>query len=104
MEAGYTGEGRGAHWVQKALGWTAQIVRHPSKPAPEEVMRRWVRAWANEGVAVDSEKFSGNLAYVRRSAAAMGCGADVLVALSEQEDEQRLRALGCHERNVRLRR
>jgi putative transposase len=27
--------------------------------APEEVMRRWVREWTKEGVAVDSEKFSG---------------------------------------------
>ena len=41
MDAGYTGEGRGADWVHKALGWTAQsLVRHPPKLAPEEVMRR----------------------------------------------------------------
>jgi putative transposase len=31
------------HWVDRVLGWTAQIVRHPPKMAPEEVMRRWVR-------------------------------------------------------------
>src|SRR5919202_9174 len=43
MDAGYTGEGRGADWVQKALGWTAEIVQHPPKLAPEDVMRRWVR-------------------------------------------------------------
>jgi putative transposase len=59
MDAGYTGEGRGADWVQKALGWTAEIVRHPPKLAPEEVMRRWVREWAKEGVAIDPEKLSG---------------------------------------------
>ena len=60
MDAGYTGEGRGAdYWVQKALGWTAEIVRHPPKLAPEEVMRRWVREWAKEGVAIDPEKLSG---------------------------------------------
>jgi hypothetical protein len=35
------------------LGWTAEIVKHPPKPAPEEVMMRWVR----EGVAIDVEKF-----------------------------------------------
>ena len=60
MDAGYTGEGRGAdYWVHKALGWTAEIVRHPPKLAPEEVMRRWVREWAKEGVAIDPEKPSG---------------------------------------------
>jgi putative transposase len=43
MDAGYTGEGKGADWVERVLGWTAQIVQHPPKMAPEEVMRRWVR-------------------------------------------------------------
>src|SRR5918999_4378796 len=56
MDAGYTGEGKGADWVERVLGWTAQIVRHPPKMAPEEVMRVWVREWANEGVAIDWKK------------------------------------------------
>ena len=38
LDAGYTGEDRGAGWVEKTLGWTAEIVKHPPKPAPEEVM------------------------------------------------------------------
>jgi hypothetical protein len=38
LEAGYTGEGKGADWVEKVLGWTAQIVRHPPKLAPDEVL------------------------------------------------------------------
>jgi putative transposase len=59
MDAGYTGEGKGADWVERTLGWTAQIVRHPPKLAPEEVMRRWVKEWATEGVAIDPEKLSG---------------------------------------------
>ena len=59
MDAGYTGEGKGADWVERALGWTAQIVRHPPKMAPDEVMRRWVREWAKEGVPIDQEKLSG---------------------------------------------
>jgi transposase len=42
--------------VQKALGWTAQIVRHPPKLAPEEMMRKWVMEWAKEGVAIDLKK------------------------------------------------
>jgi putative transposase len=59
MDAGYTGEGRGADWVQRVLGWTTEIVRHPPKLAPEEVMRRWVKEWAKEGVAINPEKLSG---------------------------------------------
>jgi putative transposase len=56
LDAGYTGEGKGADWVEKALGWTAEIVRHPPKLAPDEVMRVWVREWATEGVAIDLKK------------------------------------------------
>ncbi len=56
LDAGYTGEGKGADWVQKVLGWTAEIVRHPPKMAPEEVMRVWVREWAKEGIPIDLEK------------------------------------------------
>ena len=56
MDAGYTGEGKGADWVEKVLGWTAEIVRHPPKMVPDEVMRRWVREWAREGVSIDPEK------------------------------------------------
>ena len=40
LDVGYTGEGKGADWVQKAVGWTAEIVRHPPKLVPEEVMKR----------------------------------------------------------------
>jgi putative transposase len=56
LDAGYTGEDRGAGWVRKVLGWTAEIVRHPKKPAPEEVMRAWVREFDKEGVPIDLEK------------------------------------------------
>jgi hypothetical protein len=42
LDAGYTGQGdRGVGWIEKTLGWSAQIVKHPPKPAPEEVMMRW---------------------------------------------------------------
>jgi putative transposase len=47
----------GAGWVERTLGWTAEIVRHPPKPAPEEVMMRWTKEWAKEGVAIDTEQF-----------------------------------------------
>jgi putative transposase len=56
LDAGYTGQDKGAGWVEGVLGWTAEIVRHPPKPAPEEVMRRWVREWAKEGVELDPKK------------------------------------------------
>jgi putative transposase len=58
LDAGYTGqEDRGAGWVQKVLGWTAEIVRHPKKMAPEEVMWAWVRELNKEGIPVDPKKF-----------------------------------------------
>jgi putative transposase len=57
LDAGYTGEDRGAGWVQKVLGWSAEIVRHPKKLAPEEVMMRWVKEFNKEGVPVDPKKF-----------------------------------------------
>jgi putative transposase len=38
------------------LGWTAEIVRHPKKLAPEQVMRAWVREFNKEGVPIDLEK------------------------------------------------
>jgi putative transposase len=56
MDAGYTGEGKGADWVEKVLGWTAEIVHHPPKMAPDEVMRVWMREWAREGMTIDWKK------------------------------------------------
>ena len=38
------------------MGWTAEIVRHPKKLAPAEVMIRWVRELNKEGVPIDLEK------------------------------------------------
>jgi len=52
----YTGQDRGTGWVERTLGWTAEIVRHPPKPAPEGVMMRWAREWAKEGMAIDPKK------------------------------------------------
>src|SRR5688500_2877092 len=57
LDAGSTGEDKGASWVQTVLGWTAEIVRHPKKLAPEEVMIRWVREFNKEGIPIDLEKF-----------------------------------------------
>jgi putative transposase len=57
LDAGYTGQERGAGWVESVLGWSAEIVKHPPKPAPEEVMMRWAREWTKEGVSMDPTKF-----------------------------------------------
>jgi putative transposase len=56
-DAGYTSQEKGAGWVEKTLGWMAEIVRHPPKPAPGEVMMRWVRESTKEGTAIDPKKF-----------------------------------------------
>ncbi len=47
---------KGADWVEKALGWSVDLVERPRKPAPEEVLMRWAREWAKEGVALDWHK------------------------------------------------
>jgi putative transposase len=56
LDAGYTGQDKGAGWVERILGWTAEIVRHPKKMAPEEVMMRWVREFNKEGIPIDLDK------------------------------------------------
>jgi putative transposase len=56
MDGGYTGEDKGADWVQKTFGWSVEIVSRPRKPAPEEVLMKWAREWAKEGVKVDWQK------------------------------------------------
>jgi putative transposase len=56
LDAAYNAQQKGADWVEKVLGWSAEIVRHPRKVAPEEVMKIWAREWAKEGVNVDWKK------------------------------------------------
>src|SRR5215213_4846538 len=57
LDGGYRGEGKGADWVEKTLGWNAQLVERRRKPAPTEVLMAWAREWAKEGVKVDFDKF-----------------------------------------------
>jgi len=54
LDAGY--KGKGTAWVEKVLGRTVGIVRHPPKIAPQEVMRVWAREWVKEGVTIDWEE------------------------------------------------
>jgi putative transposase len=98
MDAGYTGEGKGADWVQKVLGWTAEIVRHPPKPVPDGVMRRWMREGAKEGVALDPQKLSPSEAPQGLLAEEVGGGAHVLSWLGQNrrlsKDYERLPETG----------
>jgi putative transposase len=54
LDAGYKGKAK--EWVEKALGWTAEVVQHRLKIAPAKVMRVWARERAKEGVRIDWEK------------------------------------------------
>ena len=56
LDAGYRGENKGKDWVEKALGWTVELVERPRKPAPKEVLKLWAEEWFKEGVKVDWEK------------------------------------------------
>jgi transposase len=42
--------------TEKTLGWSVDLVEHPRKPAPKEVLMASARDWAKEGVKVDWEK------------------------------------------------
>ena len=56
LDAGYRGEDKGKDWVEKALGWSVELVERPRKPAPKEVLKSWAEQWKKEGVKVDWEK------------------------------------------------
>ena len=57
LDGGYRGENKGAEWVEKTLGWSAELVEPQRKPAPKEVLMAWAEEWTKEGVKVDWEKF-----------------------------------------------
>ena len=64
LEAGYRGEDKGADWVKKTLGWSVDLVERPKKPAPKEVLMRWARELAKEGMALDWQKFMPRQGFV----------------------------------------
>ncbi len=49
-------KGRCREWIEKALGWTVEIVQRPPKIAPQEVLKVWAGEWAKEGVEIEWEK------------------------------------------------
>jgi len=56
MDEVYKGVDKGGDWVQKTFGWNVEIVSRARKAAPEEVLMKWAREWAKEGVKVDWQK------------------------------------------------
>jgi putative transposase len=54
LDGGY--KGRCREWIEKALGWTVEIVQRPPKIAPREVLKVWASEWAKEGVQIEWEK------------------------------------------------
>ncbi len=53
LDAGYRGEEKGRGWVQKALGWSVELLERPRKVAPEEVLMSWAEELAKEGKIVE---------------------------------------------------
>jgi transposase len=107
LDAGYTGQDKGAGWVERVLGWSAEIVRHPPKPAPEEVMMRWMDE-VDEGVCQRGRGTRPEEALATGGPQAVfaeevGGGAHVLVVGPEQEAERRLRAAARDRRSLHLR-
>ena len=90
LEAAYNGQEKGADWVEKVVGWRAEIVRHPRKLASEEVMRIWAREWAKEGVVVDWKKLLPEEGPEALLAQEVESGAIPCVDLPQPSDEQRL--------------
>jgi putative transposase len=56
LDSAYRGEDKGKDWVEKALGWSVELVERPRKPAPEEVLKAWAEEWTKDEVKVDWEK------------------------------------------------
>jgi putative transposase len=56
LDSGYRGEEKGKDWVEKALGWTVELVERPRKPAPKEMLMAWAEQWAKEDVKVDWQR------------------------------------------------
>ena len=95
VDASY--QGRGKDWVEKVLDLSVEVVHRTPKPTtPEKVAMTWAEEWAKEGWQIDWQKLlpprRGFEVLPRRWVR----GAHLLVALSEQEDEQGLREAVCH--------
>jgi len=67
LDGAFRGKGKG--WVEKSLGWTAELVERPRKSALKDVMIVGAQQWSKEGVSVHWEKLlppRGFIALPRR--------------------------------------
>ena len=62
LDAGY--QGRGKRWAEEVLDLSVEVVRKPSKPAPEKVMIAWAREWHGAGEEVDWRRLMPPRGYV----------------------------------------
>jgi putative transposase len=54
VDQGY--KGRGKEWTERTLDLSVEVMRRSPKPAPDEVLRSWAKAWFEEGRRVTSEE------------------------------------------------
>ncbi len=56
LDGGYKGEDKGKEWIEKGLGWTAEVVQHPPKPrgiwAPTDTVIDWSKVMPPPGFRV----------------------------------------------------
>jgi hypothetical protein len=87
LDGAYRGEDKGKDWVEKALGWSVELVERPRKPAPKEVLKSWAEEWLKEGVKRSIGRGSCRLEASRCCRGAGGCGTHLFLDGPEQEDE-----------------
>jgi hypothetical protein len=86
--------------VQKALGWSVELVERRRKAAAEEVLKLCAQEWSKEGVAVNWEELlppEGFQVLPKRRVV------ERTYSWIDQEDEQRLREVAREQRGVYLR-
>jgi len=93
LDAGY--EGRGKQWVEEVRGLSVEIVRRPPKPIPEEGSSQ-LGSRVGQGGQEGRLAEAGAATRLCSTAEALGGGAHLLLALSEQKDEQGLREAVRH--------
>ena len=61
VDAGY--RGRGKEWAERELGVEVEVVNRSPKPPPEKVLRIWAREWFREGRELDLGKLPSRPAF-----------------------------------------
>ncbi len=95
VDAGYQGQGK--EWAQNALGLSVEVVHRTPRNLRQRRSRDDVgrEEWSKEGSGRSIGKSYFHPGALRSCPEALGCGTHLLVALSEPQDEQGLRAIVC---------